>query len=119
MNKPKEGFASAIRAEIAKIPAAELVYAKPSRILPLLEKAGVEITTSVRSATSKLLAEAREKASAYYRDEDTIAFDPGIIRSTQRQALAMQLIEACGLDFEVARGEIARLESFAKKIKGA
>lgn len=116
------GVADAIRAEIAKISASDLVYAKPSRILPSLEAAGIEITASVRSATSKLLANAKEKAVIYDDEEDVINFDSSTIESRKsigRRELAMQLVEACGGDFDLVRGEIARLEQFAKKILGA
>ena len=119
--QPQAGVAKAIRAEIAKIPASELCYAKPSRILPLLEAAGVEITQSVRSATSKLLAKSK-KNSGISKEGEIISFDPTLIESqetTGRRELAMRLVEACGGNFEIVRAEIARHEQFAKKIKGA
>lgn len=110
----------AIRAEIAKIPASELCYAKPSRILPLLEAAGVEITPSVRSATSKLLLKAKEKfrkgkitANHGYLDGCN-----SLDASRETNELAMRLVEACDGNFEIVRAEIARLEQFAKRIKG-
>ena len=40
-------------------------------------------------------------------------------KTTGRRELAMRLVEACGGNFEIVRAEIARLEQFAKKIKGA
>ena len=118
--QPQAGVAEMIRAEITKIPASELCYAKPSRILPLLEAAGVEITPSVRSATSKLLAKAKEKPGIS-KEVEIISFAPTLIESqeaTGRRELAMRLVEACGGNFEIVRAEIARLEQFAKKIKG-
>ena len=51
-----------------------------------------------------------------------ISFDPTVFQSQEmaiRMELAMRLVEACGGDFELVRAEIARLEQFAKKIKGA
>ena len=112
-------IADAIRAEIAKIPVTELGYAKPSRILPSLEAGGIKITPSVRSATSKLLAKAKDNAG--HSKEGSIVFDPTLLRTKEnsgRQELAMRLVEACDGDFEVVRAEIARLEQFARKIMG-
>jgi len=117
----QKGMAEAIRAEIAKIPPSELLYAKPSRILPCLEAAGVQITASVRSATSKLLGRAKKKAGISTEGE-VITFDPRSLdraEGASRRELAMQFIEACGGNFELARAELARLEQFAKKIKEA
>ena len=118
---PQEGISEAIRAEIAKIPASELCYAKPSRVLPCLEAAGIEITPSVRSATSKLLAKAK-KTAGISKEGEIVSFDPAALEgqeATGRRELAMRLVEACGGNFELVRGEIARLEQFAKKIKRA
>lgn len=117
----QEGVSEAIRAEIGKIPPSELVYAKPSRVLPCLEAAGFEITPSVRSTTSKLLGKAKIKAVVPASGEvisvaDAIA--EGRVAEDRRE-LAMRLIEACGGNFELARCELARLEEFARKIKGA
>ena len=112
----QEGMSEAIRSEIAKIPASELCYAKPSRVLPCLERRGWEITPSVRSTTSKLLAKAKIDRGR------VVSFDLAAIEGQQaahRTELAMRLVEACGGSFESARSEIARLEQFAKKIKGA
>ncbi len=114
----EQNTAEAIRVEIAKIPTSELCYAKPSRILPLLEAAGIEITPSVRSSTSKLLAKAKKALS----DEgEILTFDPLITshEASGRGELAMRLIEACGGNFEIVRAEIARLEQFVKAVKGA
>ena len=36
-----------------------------------------------------------------------------------RKELAMRLVEACCGDFDLARGEIARLEQFFQKVKRA
>jgi hypothetical protein len=107
--------ADAIRAEIDKIPQGELVKAKPGRVLPQLEALGFEITASVRTATSKLLTKAKEMAE----EENVISFDPNSIQTAERTECAMRLIEACGGNFEVVRAEIARLEQFARRIKGA
>lgn len=118
---PQEGISEAIRAEIAKIPASELCYAKPSRILPCLKAAGIEITPSVRSATSKLLAKAKN-AAGFSTIGEVVKFDAAAHEGqemTGRRELAMRLVEACGGNFEIVRAEIARLEQFAKKIKGA
>jgi hypothetical protein len=118
---PQEGISEAIRAEIAKIPASELCYAKPSRVLPCLEAAGIEITPSVRSATSKLLAMAK-KTAGISKEGEVITFYPASIEgqeSTGRRELAMRLVEACGGNFELVRAEIARLEQFVRSIKGA
>jgi hypothetical protein len=120
-NTPPESISEAIRAEIAKIPASELCYAKPSRILPLLEAAGFEITPSVRSSTSKLLARAK-KTAGISKEGEIITFDPASIEgqeSTGRRELAMRLVEACGGNFELVRSEIARLEQFVRSIKSA
>lgn len=116
-----ENISEAIRAEIEKIPPTELIHAKPSRVLPYLEEAGIEITPSVRSLTSKLLGKAKDKQK--------ITPQGGIISVTEamaesktaadRKELAMRLVEGCDNDFEVARAELARLEEFARKIKGA
>ena len=119
--KPEAVTAESIRDEIAKIPASELRYAKPARVLSRLEEAGKEITPSVRSATSKLLAKAKESQKTSTESE-VMKFDTSLIEgqeSTGRRELAMRLIEACGGDFEMARIEIDRLEQFVKKIKGA
>ena len=117
--KSEKAIADSIRDEIAKIPPSELRYAKPSRVLPHLEEAGIEITASVRSATSKLLAKAKERQDKSI-DSEIMKFDTSLIESQELngQELAMRLIEACGGDFELARTEIARLEQFVKKIKG-
>jgi hypothetical protein len=119
-NPPHQpAIADVIRAEIAKIPVSELSYAKPSRILPSLEARGIEITPSVRSATSKLLAQAKDNAG--FTKEGTIVFDPTLLQAKEnsgRQELAMQLVEACDGNFDIVRAEIARLEQFAKKIMG-
>jgi len=118
---PQEGISEAIRAEIARIPVSELSYAKPSRVLPCLQAAGVEITASVRSATSKLLAKAKRNAGVSTVGE-VITFDPAALKgqeATGRRELAMRLVEACGGNFELVRAEVARLEQFARKIKGA
>jgi hypothetical protein len=119
-NSPYQtAIADLIRDEIAKIPDTELGYAKPSRILPSLEKAGIEITASVRSATSKLLGKAKKKAG--YTNEGDVMFEPTFLQTKEnnsRQELAMRLIEACNGNFEAVRAEIARLEQFAKKIMG-
>ena len=118
---PQEGISEAIRAEIAKIPASELCYAKPSRVLPCLEAAGIEITPSVRSATSKLLAKAKKRAGIS-KEGEIISFDPSIMEgseTTGRRELAMRLVEACGGNFELVRAEVARLEQFVKTIKRA
>src|SRR4051794_8941349 len=112
----QEGMAEAIRAEIAKIPASELCYAKPSRVLSCLKAAGIEITPSVRSATSKLLGKAKEMAGIS-KEGEIISFDPSIMEgqeTTGRRELAMRLVEACGGNFEIVRAEIARLEQFVK-----
>jgi hypothetical protein len=117
----QEGVSEAIRAEIAKIPAGELVYAKPSRVLPNLKAAGFEITPSVRSTTSKLLAKAK-KTAGLQPEGEVISFAPTGTESAEavtRRELAMRLVEACGGNFELVRAEVARLEQFAKKIKGA
>jgi len=119
-NPPHQpAIADAIRAEIAKIPVTELSYAKPSRILPPLEAGGIKITPSVRSATSKLLGQAKENAG--YSKEGNIVFDPTLLQTKEnsgRQELAMRLVEACDGDFDAVRAEIARLEQFARKIMG-
>ena len=118
---PQEGISEAIRAEIAKIPVSELSYAKPSRVLPCLQAAGVEITASVRSATSKLLAKAKRNAGVSTVGE-VITFDTAALEgqeATGLRELAMRLVEACGGNFELVRAEVARLEQFARKIKGA
>lgn len=118
---PQEGISEAIRAEIAKIPGGELRYAKPSRVLPCLEAAGIEITPSVRSATSKLLAKAK-KTVEIPKEGEIISFDPAALESQEasgRRELAMRLVEACGGNFELVRAEVARLEQFAQKIRRA
>ena len=114
-----------IRAEIAKIPAAELATAKPKRILPLLKAAGFEITNSVKSQTSRLLGEAKAAKEKEKSDKSpsriVVTSDPAAIPSQeviQSRELAMQLVEACGGDFDWVRAEISRLEQFAKSIKG-
>lgn len=117
----QEGIAEAIRAEIAKIPSSELVYAKPSRILPALESAGLEITPSVRSMTSKLLAKAKNKEAPAEQGE-IVSVAEAVAESQKeedRRELAMRLVEACGGDFGLARAELARLEQFARTIRGA
>jgi hypothetical protein len=121
MKNPQDGIANAIRAEIAKIPSGELPYAKPSRVLPGLEAVGIEITASVRSATSKLLARAK-KTAGNTGEGEVITFDPTAHEAADPTAcreLAMRLVEACAGNFDLVRTEIARLEQFAKKIKGA
>ena len=120
-NTPQEGISEAIRGEIAKIPVSELCYAKPSRVLPFLKASGIEITPSVRSATSKLLVRAKKTAGISEEGKAT-TFDPAPVEgqeSTGRRELAMRLVEACGGTFELVKAEIARLEQFARKIKGA
>jgi hypothetical protein len=85
----QEGVSEAIRGEIAKIPASELQYARPSRVLPGLEAAGFKITPAVRSTTSKLLKTAKKNASAIISVADAIA-ESGL--SNDRRELAMKLI---------------------------
>lgn len=106
------GVAEAIRSEITKIPPRELCYAKPSRILPLLEAAGFEITPSVRSATSKLLGKSKNNQAIPRQDEALIESQ----ETTGRRELAMRFVEACGGDFDIVRAEIARLEQFIRSI---
>lgn len=115
---PQKPSADVIRAEIKKIPSGELKYAKPSRILPGLEAAGYEITNSVKSSTSKLLAKAKD-AAGFSDEGQIISVDPTTIESATRMGLAMRLVEACEGNFELVRSEIARLEQFAKKCSGA
>lgn len=123
MTKPdkQEGVSEAIRAEIAKIPASELPFAKPSRVLPGLEAAGFEITAAVRSTTSKLLAKAKEKQGESTQGEIVSVAQAvaGQRVAEDRKELAMRLVEACCGDFDLARGEIARLEQFFQKVKKA
>jgi hypothetical protein len=114
------GVSEAIRAEIAKIPAGELPAAKPARVLPGLETAGFEITPSVRSTTSKLLAKAKNEAGAGGGGEvisvaDAVAAGRA---SEDRRELAMRLVEACGGDFGLARSVISRLEQFYLNVRG-
>ena len=121
MKSSQDKIAKVIRAEIAKIPATELCYAKPSRVLPGLEAAGIEITPSVRSATSKLIARAK-KTEAICNEGEVVTFNPAPIEaqeSTGRRELAMRLVEACGGDFNLVRAEICRLEQFAQTFKRA
>lgn len=117
----QEGVSEAIRAEIAKVPVNELPSAKPSRILPGLEAAGFEITPSVRSTTSKLLAKAKEKAGI--TSQGQIVSAAQAVAESQaaedRTGLAMRLVEACGGDFQSARGEIDRLEQFLRRLNRA
>lgn len=117
----QEGVSEAIRAEIAKIPASELCFAKPSRVLPGLEAAGFEITAAVRSTTSKLLAKAKEKQEKATQGE-IVSVAQAVAENQaaeDRKELAMRLVEACCGDFALARGEIARLEQFFQKVKKA
>ena len=92
------GISEAIRVEIAKIPANELVFAKPARVLSCLEAGGIEITASARSTTSKLLTKAKKNA-AIQTEGGIMPFD-SIARESQedatRRELAMRLVEACG-----------------------
>lgn len=118
MVSDQNSVADAIRAEIAKIPSSELASAKPVRILPLLEVAGFEITPSVRSATSKLLGIAKNSVEKPAKT-GIVSFDPIASQKATCRELAMQLVEACGGNFDLVREEIARLETFARKIKGA
>ncbi len=118
---PEKSVADVIRAEIAKIPPGELAFAKPSRILPLLEEAGYVITSSISSATSKLLKQ-KKKEAGLLKTGRIFSVDPAVIearRATTRTELAVHLVEACGDDFDLARSEITCLEHFAKRIKGA
>lgn len=116
----QEGISEAIRAEIAKIPASELPYAKPSRVLPCLEAAGIDITPSVRSTTSKLLTKAKKPTG--FQGGEIVSVAQAIAENKEvfdRRELAMRFVESCGGNFELAKCELARLEEFAKKIKGA
>lgn len=116
----QEGVSEAIRAEIAKIPASELCFAKPSRVLPGLEAAGFEITAAVRSTTSKLLAKAK-KDRGISGEGEIVSVADAITASREmedRRELAMRLVEACDGNFELARAVIARLEQFSKKVRG-
>ena len=114
----QEGVSQAIRAEIAKIPVGELAAAKPSRVLPGLETAGFEITPSVRSTTSKLLAKAKTDAPNP-AGEGVISVAVAANRDSEdRRELAMRLVEACGGNFDTARAEIARLEQFFRRVRG-
>lgn len=123
MAKPdkQEGVSEAIRAEIAKIPASELPFAKPSRVLPGLEAAGFEITAAVRSTTSKLLVKAK-KGQGKTGQGEIVSVAQGVAEgraAEDRKELAMRLVEACCGDFDMARAEIARLEQFFQKVKRA
>ena len=114
------GVSEAIRAEIAKIPAGELPAAKPARVLPGLETAGFEITPSVRSTASKLLAKAKSDAESK-GIEGVISVADAVAASRDsedRRELAMRLVEACGGDFGLARAVIARLEQFYRNVRG-
>jgi len=116
----QEGVSEAIRAEIAKIPAGELPAAKPARVLPGLEVAGFEITPSVRSTTSKLLAKAKNEAVAGDGGEVVSVADAVATSRAfeDRRELAMRLVEACDGDFGLARAVIARLEQFYRNVRG-
>ena len=115
MTKKSDNKSKLIRDEIAKIPYEELMRAKPARIIQELEKAGHPDTNSLRSATSKILAEAKLNADASksptVRSQSISRPEPDT-----RREYAMLLIEAFDGDFGLLRAEIDRLERFAKKI---
>jgi len=97
----------AIRDEIAKIPRAELLTAKPGRVLEKLP-AGIEITGSVRAMTSRLLSAARKAEAESFR--------PRIAKGTVdlKMMAALAFVEACGSLGE-ARAVLKRLEDMTKR----
>jgi hypothetical protein len=99
-----------IRQEIERIPRAELEVAKPARILENLEAAGVDITGSVRSMTSRHLKAA--KAEAVARPRPQLA--SSTVVSGDRLASAAALIEACG-SIEAAKQTLDLLEKISQK----
>ena len=73
------------RVRIAALPVEELQGAKPSAILPTLEKERIEITPSVRSMTSKLLSKAKRAASV-----------DGVVTTDAHVMAAVAFVRACG-----------------------
>jgi hypothetical protein len=79
-----------IRQHIAALPSEYLERAKPADILPQLEAAGVEITPSIRSMTSKLLSAARRRAGNAGSDPQIPGINDGLWKA------AFAFIKACG-----------------------
>jgi hypothetical protein len=119
MTAPKKKSRSdSIRDIIRTIPEQELSYAKPSRVLPELEKTGIEITASIRSTVSKLLAEAKEGGNPKGIPGNIVEF-PARGPSADRTEIAIKLVQACGGDCSLAKAEIDRLERIAKAVRDA
>ena len=110
-----------IRDVIRTIPSQELPYAKPARVLPGVEKAGFEITPSVRATVSKILKKMKDAEKPQVNRGNIVAFPesnlPHLV--ADRTELALKLVEACGGDCSLAKAEIDRLARIAKVVKDA
>lgn len=110
-----------IREVIHAIPAQELPYAKPARVLPGVEKAGFEITPSVRATVSKILKKMKDAEYPRSNRGNIVEFPESALPHlvADRTELALKLVEACGGDCSLAKAEIDRLARIAKVVKDA
>jgi hypothetical protein len=110
-----------IRDVIRTIPSQELPYAKPARVLPGVEKAGFEITPSVRATVSKILKKMKEADNPQVNRGNIVEFPESALPHlvADRTELALKLVEACGGDCSLAKAEIDRLARIAKVVKDA
>lgn len=100
-----------IREIIRTIPVANLPRAKPRHVLPQLEAAGFEITTSVRSTVSKLLKKAKQEDNP-----STLIARPKMLTDSETKTeWAMKLVETCNGDFSEARRQIDFVENIANR----
>jgi len=72
-------------------------------------------------ATSKLLAKEKNVKAETPQTGRIMSIVPSLREAEDvgRQELLMRLVEAYGGNFDLVRAELARLEQFAKNIKGA